>query len=235
MTRFLEELNTQARCEPPSPQALERCLRSLPDVRRKPSLLPLLRLQLSALPRAVYLATACLLLLAFLVGTRLNLDDMQLVSGTISAVIVLILGWQLLLSGTERMAELEHTCKYGFGQILLARIVCLFGLSLLSTLLAALALMQVQESTLCHAVVMVLPTVLGALSALLWHGLVRGNPGSMILVYGGSALLTAYHWEFFFRLGQTAVMALAAGAFGLLLPALWNTAKRRINCEAYGI
>lgn len=235
MKRFLEELNTQARYEPPSPEALERCLRSLPEVRRKPSLLPLLRLQLSALPGTVYLAASGLLLLAFLVGTKLNLEDMQLVSGIISAVIVLLLGWQLLLSGRERMAELEHTCKYGFGQILLARIVCLFGLSLLSTLLAAAALMQVRESTLCHALVMVLPTVLGALLALLWHGLVRGTPGSLLLVYGTAALLTACHWEFFFRLGQTAVAALAAGAFGLLLPAVRYTAKRRINCEGYGM
>lgn len=231
MDKWMEQLKTRVQAERPSAQAVERCIRSLPQVRRKLSLLPLLRLQLAALPRSVYGGIAILLLLVVLVGGSLQIEDAQLISATVSAAIVLLLGWQLLFAETECMEELEHTCKYGFGQILLARILCLFGCALCSVLMLALPLMRA-ENGLCHGVVMVLPTVLGALAALLWSGLTRSNRG-MAVVYAGAALLTAYNWEIYFAMGLGAVLAILAGATALLLLTLWNTAKRRMDCEAY--
>lgn len=231
MDKWMEQLKTQVRAERPSAQAVERCIRSLPQVRRKASLLPLLRLQLSALPHSIYGGTAVLLLLVVLLGGSLRIEDAQLISATVSAALVLLLGWQLLFAETACMAELEHTCKYGFGQILLARILCLFGCALGCVLLSALPLLRAEDG-LCHGLVMVLPTVLGALAALVWNGLTRSNRG-MAAVYACAALVTAYHWELFFTLGLGAVLAILAGATALLLLALWNTAKRRMNCEAH--
>ena len=231
MDKWIEQLKTQVQAEQPSAQAMERCIRSLPQVRRKSSLLPLLRLQLIALPRSIYGGIASLLLLAVLVGGRLQIEDAQLIAAIVNAAIVLLLGWQMLFAETECMAELEHTCKYGFGQILLARILCLFGFALCSVLMLALPLMRVENGPL-HGIVMVLPTVLGALAALVWNGLTRSDRG-MAVVYAGAALLTAYNWEFFFTISLGAVLAILAGATVLLLLTLWNTAKRRMDFEAY--
>ena len=129
----------QAAQRMPRSRAVEQCIISLPEIRKNYSLLPLLKLQMLSLPGSVYgLALAAVLVQQIFSFTDLPLLEVLPVTGMLHAVIVLLFSRHLMLPGTGNMSEIEKCCRYSYGQILMARLLCLCVLTLTTFLIAML-------------------------------------------------------------------------------------------------
>ncbi len=211
--------------------ALERCLAALAEVKRQNRLLPLIRLQLRVLPLWVYglaVLSALCQAAAFAFGQG---PDAMLISAVANGLTVLLLGLHLLFSSEGRMEEVERSCKYSFGQILLARVLCfclLVGASQGAVLLVTLFLDGAQAKVLVGSW---LPTLLGCLAALVWANYLSKNEAALMSVYLTAALLTGLMMGRMLALGGLFVCLLSLAALGAIFFQTKSLLNRMIPYE----
>ncbi len=205
--------------------AFERCLAALPEVKRQNRLLPLLRLQLRILPLWVYALAALTALCQTLAFALWQGPDAMAVSAAAAGLMVLLLGLHFLFSSEGRMEEIERSCKYSFGQILLARVLCfclLAGASQGAALAVTLFLDGAQATALIGSW---LPTLLGCLAALCWANYLSKNESALMLVYLTAALLTGLTMGRMLAIGGLFVCLLSLA----ILCAVFFQAKTLLN------
>ena len=197
----------QAAKRMPRSRAVEQCIISLPEIRKNYSLLPLLKLQMLSLPGSVYgLALAAVLVQQIFSFTDLPLLEVLPVTGMLHAVIVLLFSRHLMLPGTGSMSEIEKCCRYSYGQILMARLLCLCVLTL-TTFLIAMLPGVVSRQELGFLLPLVLPAACGALLALIWANYVSRSDIAQMTVYLVGALAVSMMQETIQEMGTQTVCA----------------------------
>ena len=217
----------------PRSSTVEKCIVSLPEIRNPRSLLPLLKLQMLSLPSSVYgLALAAVLVQQIFSFTDLPLPDVLSVTGTLHAVIVLIFARHLLLPGAGSMNEIEKCCRYSYGQILLARLLCLCILTLTTFLLAMLPGV-VSRQDLGFLLPLVLPAACGALLALIWANHVSRSDIAQMTVYLVGALTVSMMQE---SIQEMKTQTVCAALLMIAAALIWQgkiLMNRRIYDETY--
>lgn len=221
--------------ESPSKGAIERCIAALPEVNRKPLMTVLLRLQLESLPAIIYLLTVVVVAAGLSLGMMLDKDAALVASGIVSSMTFFLLGWHLILAETGAMAEIEHTCRYQYSQILLSRILCLMGMAIVSALCVSIPVSVYQHGGINYCLAMMLPTSIGALAAVLWASYISNRDLAVIAVYLVAALLTSYHLQSIFETGVMTVSVMLIVCFGALGFRGHTLFDRRIKNESYSI
>ena len=115
------------------------------------------------------------------------------------------------------MSEIEKCCRYSYGQILMARLLCLCVLTL-TTFLIAMLPGVVSRQELGFLLPLVLPAACGALLALIWANYVSRSDIAQMTVYLVGALAVSMMQETIQEMGtHTVCAALLLIAAALLL------------------
>lgn len=217
----------------PAAGAVETCIASLPEVRKPNRLLPLIKLQIRSMPVSMYgLALGAMVIqTVFFAGMR-PMDALMAV-GISSAVVALLFAWHLMLSGAGNMAEMEKCCKYSYGQILLARILCLCALTLTALLAAIIPGAAVNQLGIGYMLAAVLPTLIGALAALLWANYVGNSDMALMTAYLVTVLITGLMLEWIVEAGALLILGILIATLSALFFQTKTLTNRRIHHEAY--
>lgn len=218
----------------PSPGAVERCIVSLPEVHKTNCLLPLMKLQLMSMPASMYvLVLGAIVLQQMILFASMPTMDALMAVGISSAVVALFFAWHLMLSSAGNMVEIEKCCKYSYGQILLARILCLCGLTLIALLAAIVPGATANQMGAVFVLPAMLPTICGALTALLWANHIGNSDIALMTVYLVSALITGLMLERIMEAGILLLCAILLVSLSALFFQTKTLTNRRIYYEAY--
>ena len=203
MDQYKKEFIDLVKESKPTPPAgaMERCISSLPNVERKQRFIPLLKLQMESLPVSLYLLMVMGILLEYAAFWRQNSLEAIRGCGVIHALIVLLFFWHLLLSGVGSMREIEKVCKYSYGQILLARVLCLVLLSFAAQMIVILPNAIWYQVSLQQIIASLFPTMLGALGALYWANHIGSSDTTLLSIYLVNAVIASVFLEQFIELG----------------------------------
>lgn len=231
--RDVIDLLKQQNTEVPSPMAIERCIASLPPVKKKPRIMPLIYLQLSSLPLRLYVLIGLCIAIGLCTGTVMDKFSAISVAGLISAFVGMLLWWHTLLSKVGSMDEIEQSCRYGYAQILFSRIICLVALTLVSAFLIALFIWLRGGIRFIYCLAALLPTAIGAAAAICWTSYISNHTPTVMAIYLVAALLTCYLFDFLLLAGAVVISVLLLGCFVILMTQGYILMNRRLNNEAY--
>lgn len=217
----------------PSPDVVDRCINSLPDIKKPNRLLPLVKLQLRSMPASVYVLALAAVAFQILLALNLPPMDALMATGISSAVVALVFGWHLMLSCAGSMVEIEKCCKYSYGQILLARILCLSSLTLTALQAAVIPSAGFNHMGITFILAATLPTLIGALIALLWANHIGNSDFAQMTVYLVAALITGLMLEWVVEAGIFLICAILLITLAALFLQTKNLTNRRIDYEAY--
>lgn len=217
----------------PSPDAVDRCINSLPDINKPNRLLPLIQLQLRSMPASVYVLALAAVAFQILLAVSLPPMDALMATGISSAIVALLFGWHLMLSCAGSMIETEKCCKYSYGQILLARILCLSSLTLTALLAAVIPSAGFNHMGITFILAATLPTLIGALTASLWANHIGNSDFAQMTVYLVAALITGLMLEWVVEAGIFLICAILLITLAALFLQTKNLTNRRIDYEAY--
>ena len=217
----------------PSPDVVDRCINSLPDIKKPNRLLPLVKLQLRSMPASVYVLALAAVAFQILLALNLPPMDALMATGISSAVVALVFGWHLMLSCAGSMVEIEKCCKYSYGQILLARILCLSSLTLTALLAAVIPSAGLSHMGITFILAAALPTLISALMALLWANHIGNSDFAQMTVYLVAALITGLMLEWVVEAGIFLICAILLITLAALFLQTKNLTNRRIDYEAY--
>ena len=217
----------------PSPDVVDRCINSLPDIKKPNRLLPLVKLQLRSMPATEYVLALAAVAFQILLALNLPPMDALMATGISSAVVALVFGWHLMLSCAGSMVEIEKCCKYSYGQILLARILCLSSLTLTALQAAVIPSAGFNHMGITFILAATLPTLIGALIALLWANLIGNSDFAQMTVYLVAALITGLMLEWVVEAGIFLICAILLITLAALFLQTKNLTNRRIDYEAY--
>lgn len=220
--------------EPPE-GAVDRCIATLPEVRKHRSILPLIRLQLASLPVGMYATSLCVIAVQLWLFRTAAPEDALISSGIAGALVTLILAWHLTLSATEGMTEMERCCRHSYGQILLSRILSLCLLTAGAILAVAIPGAVRSEIGFRFIMLAILPTATGALSAILWAERWGNQEVTMMGVYLVTSILVSLNLTRLTAMEGIPLLMLAivTGMAALNRVKLFFT--RSIHYEAYHI
>lgn len=217
----------------PSPNAVDQCINSLPDIQKPNRLLPLVKLQLRSMPASVYILALAAVAFQILLAVNLPPMDALMATGISSAVVALVFGWHLMLSCAGSMVEIEKCCKYSYGQILLARILCLSSLTLTALLAAVIPSAGFNHMGITFILAATLPTLIAALMALMWANHIGNSDFAQMTVYLVAALITGLMLEWVVETGIFLICAILIITLAALFLQTKNLTNRRIDYEAY--
>lgn len=217
----------------PSPDAVDRCINSLPDINKPNRLLPLIQLQLRSMPASVYVLALAAVAFQILLAVSLPPMDALMATGISSAIVALLFGGHLMLSCAGSMMEIEKCCKYSYGQILLARILCLSSLTLTALLAAVIPSAGFNHMGITFILAATLPTLIGALTASLWANHIGNSDFAQLTMYLVAALITGLMLEWVVEAGIFLICAILLITLAALFLQTKNLTNRRIDYEAY--
>ena len=113
--------------EQAEPEQVERCLRRLPDVKKRGGFFSVFRLQASYIPGWAYFLLSALLLLAAGAGCRADTRILLPVAEVFFLCFDAFMLGFVILSDNRGMRELENSCRYNYAYILAARILLTAG------------------------------------------------------------------------------------------------------------
>lgn len=213
--------------------AMEQCISTLPEVRTPNRILPLVKLQINALPASVYILALVAILFQIILAISLRPIDALMSTSISSAIVVLLFGWHLMISSAGSMIEIEKCCKYSYGQILLARSLCLCGLSLISLMIASIPCAKITHMGITYILAATLPTIVGALTALIWVNHVGNSDFAQLTIYLVAALITGLILERIVEAGIYLLCTILLTTIVILFIQTITLTNRRINYEAY--
>lgn len=217
----------------PAAGAVETCIASLPEIRKPNRLLPLMKLQIMSMPVSMYaLALGAVIFQLFLFASMQPMDSLMAV-GISSAVVALLFAWHLMLSGIGSMAEIEKCCKYSYGQILSARILCLCALALIALFAAIVPGAALNDLGIGFILAAVLPTLLGALAALLWANFIGNSDMALLTAYLVTALTAGLMLEWIVEAGTFLILGILLATLSALIFQTKTLTNRRMHHEAY--
>lgn len=217
----------------PPTGAAEKCITSLPEVRQPNRLLPLIKLQIMSMPIGVYVLALGTIVFQTVLFACMEPIDALMAVGVSGAVVALLFAWHLMLSGAGSMTEIEKCCKYSYGQILLARTLCLCALTLTALLAAIIPGASLNLLGAGYILAAVLPTLCGALAALLWANYAGNSDMALMTVYLLTALITGLMLEWIAEAGVLPLCAILVGVLSALVIQTKTLTNRRIYHEAY--
>lgn len=216
----------------PPEEAVERCIHSLPPIRRQ-SILPLISLQLRSLPWSMYGIALLVIGVQLRLVMTMEAGDALMASGIVSALVALMLAWHLTMSATEGMTDIERCCRYSYGQILLSRILCLCLLTAGAVLLGAVPGAIRHELGFRFVALALLPTASGALAAILWAGWRRSTDLALMSVYLVTSVLVSLNLTSLMRLTPAVLITVILLTAAALFSKTKTMLTRSIEHEAY--
>lgn len=216
----------------PPAGAVERCIDSLPPIRRQ-SILPLISLQLRCLPWSMYAIALLVIGVQLRLMMTMEAGDALVASGIVSALVALMLAWHLSMSATEGMTDIERSCRYSYGQILLSRILCLCLLTAGAVLLGAVPGAIRYALGIRFVVLALLPTASGALAAIVWAGLRRSTDLTLMSVYLVTSVLVSLNLTRLMLVTPAVLMLVILLTSVTLFFKTKTMLTRRIEHEAY--
>lgn len=213
--------------------AIERCIDSLPVIKEPNSLLPLMKIQISSMPVSVYISAFVAVFFQIFLAANIRPEEVLFLTGISSALVAMLFGWHFILSYAGSMAEIEKTCKYSYGQILLTRVLCVSVLTLITMLVAMIPNAGISQIGIPFLLAAVLPTILGASVALLSVDFMGISNFCQMAVYMVTAMITSLLLEFIIELSIFLLGAILLAASMLLFIQTKNLMNRRIYYETY--
>lgn len=212
-------------------EAMERCIDSLPNVKRRTNLLPLIKIQICSLPVSTYITVLVAVVLQLILSVYVRPRNVLFFTGISSALIAMMFGWHFLFSYVGSMTEIERTCKYSYGQILLTRVLCVGALTLVEMLLIVLPGAGVSQRGIPFLIAAVLPTMIGAVAALLTTDIVENSNVSQMIIYMVAAVITSLLLEFMIELSVFVLVSLLLATCTMLYIQTKKQVNRRIYYE----
>ena len=209
--------------------AMERCIESLPCVKKKTNILPLIKIQIDSMPLGVYITAFFAVMLQILFAIYVRPGDVLFITGISNALIAMLFGWHFLLSNVGSMTEIERTCKYSYGQILLARVFCVGALTLITMLIAIIPNAGISDMGTPFLLAAILPTIVGTSATLCFVDFVENSMFSQMAVYMATAMIASLMLDFVIGLG----IFLLAGIFLFACTVLFIQTKNRMNRRVY--
>lgn len=154
------------RPEKPDADAVKRCMAALPQVKPALKIRPLLKTQTGFLSGLVYGISLLLYLAAAFAAVILDMEEYITLTSMLPVLVIALIAGQIGLTEYWDMQELERVCRYSYGQLLLARIVCIGAwIILLNGALGAVFLASYQAPA-ARLFVWLMPTVIASAAAL---------------------------------------------------------------------
>jgi len=214
--------------QPPSNRAVERCIASLPENKKPIRLLPLVKIQLASMPAGVYISAIAAVAFQIILTVSLHPLDALMVTGIFSALVAMLFGWHLMLSSVGSMIEVEKSCKYSYGQILMARLLCVSGLSLTVMLAAIIPNAEICRIGIPFILAAILPTIIGSLAALLWANYIGNSNFAQMAVYLVATLITGLMLKRIVEAGIILLCLILLTTIAVLFIQTKNLMNRRI-------
>ena len=213
--------------------ALDRCMASLPEMKKQNRLLPLIKLQIGSIPVSVYvfalLAAGCQISLAI----NMRPENTLMITGLSGAIVAMLFGWHFMLSFTGDMSEIEKTCKYSYGQILLARVLSTSVITLISLFITIIPNSRISKIGIPFVLATLLPTMAGASVALLYANHMEHSNFIQMTVYLVMALISSLLLEFILELGAIVLLIILLLTSITLDIQIQKQINRRIHYEIY--
>lgn len=152
--------------EKPDEEAVKRCIESLPQVKPSPGIWPLLRTQAGFLSALVYGISLLLYLAAGITAAILDMTDFMLISSMLPVLVITLIAGRPGWAGYWEMQELERCCRYSYGQILMARIVCVGAWMFLLNGVLGAVFITVYQAPVEKLFVWLMPMVIASAAAL---------------------------------------------------------------------
>lgn len=213
--------------------SMERCVDSLPMIKKSSSLLPLIKIQIYSMPISAYVSTLVAVVFQISFAVNARPEQALFMTGISSSIVAMLFSWHFVLSYVGSMSEIEKTCKYSYGQILLTRVLCVCVLTLTAMLAAMIPNAGISQIGIPFLFAAVLPTVIGASSALLWAGYMENSNFSQMTVYLVTALITSFLLEVILKLGVFFLVAILLSSSTTLFIQIKNLMNRRMYYEVY--
>lgn len=142
----------------------------LPYVKPAPAIWPLLKTQAGFLPALVYGVSLLLYLIAAIAVTMtapiLDLSDLMTKLSMLPVLVFALIAGQMNYAERWGMQEVERCCRYSYGQLLLARIVCIGAWMFLLNGVLGVVFLTAYEAPLAMLFVWLMPTVIASAAAL---------------------------------------------------------------------
>jgi hypothetical protein len=213
--------------------AVERCIAALPEIKKRNRLLPLLKLQFRTLPIWAYVLSLLGIVFQGTVFALFKEPDAMRTAAISDTLLVLLLGYPYVFSGAGSMDEMERSCKYSFGQILLAKTICICLLAGISQSIALLLETLVAHTDAVYLLGSCLPTLLGSLAALCWANYISKNDGALISVYLVAALISSLILDWIVEIGIVVICLVAFAGLAAIFFQTKILLNRMIPYEAY--
>lgn len=211
--------------------AMERCIESLPCVSKKTNMLSLIKIQIYSIPVGVYITAVVAVVLQLLLAINVRPSEVLFLTGISNALIAMLFGWHFLLSYVGSMTEIERTCRYSYGQILLARIFCVGALTFITMLVAIIPNAGISNMGIPFLLATVLPTLFGTSATLFFIDYTDNSSFSQMSVYMMTAMITSFMLEFVIGLSIVLLVVIFFAASIMLFVQTKNQVNRRIYYE----
>jgi len=223
-----------------SPSMVQKCVAGLPEVSPGSSIVPLLRQQVSYFPKWIPAVIAGMFIMLFLNREQMPVFHLIMWSGGMLQGAAGLFGVHFVAADWNGMRELEYSCKYQYGQIVLSRILlCCVCLSVMGLGVNGLFLLQFGRTEVFWNVLLFFPLVAGAACALFLMELFRGKSDMIPLA---SLIAISFLVQLFLmRLeGHLEKSGVAVVVLFILLAVSavvqgWRVIGRRFTYEAYNM
>ena len=148
--------------KPASQEQIENCIRHLPAVKKRGKIFPILKLQVSYIPKWIYLVSFMSFVLFAITAVRLGWRNMLYMSDAFALCFSVVLFCFVILSDDKKMQEIENSCRYNYSYILFARVILVTGFMIVLIWLTNLFVFsEYQKSLLYLNMVFLLPIFVG--------------------------------------------------------------------------
>lgn len=213
--------------------AVERCIAAMPEIQRQNRLLPLLKLQFRSLPVWAYILSLLVIAFQGAIFVLTENPEAMRTAAISDTLLVLVLGYHYVFSGLGSMDEIERSCKYSFGQILLARTICICLLAGLPQGMALLLGGIVAHTEAVYLLGSCLPTLLASLAAICWANYISKNDAALISVYLVAALISSLVLEWIVEIGIVILCIMVFAGMAAIVFQTKILLNREIPYETY--
>ena len=177
--------------EPVRQEQIEKCIRHLPNVKRKNGAGMILKLQIYYIPKWIYVMALISYVVFALTAVNLDLYNMLYMSGVfVLGVSALLIGYGILSDSVD-MQEIENSCKYCYANILFARIILIIGIIFVIDIATNIFVFsRFDESGILMNAMLLLPILTGSVGTMVVMNFLRFRGTTQIIgTYMGVSIL----------------------------------------------
>lgn len=226
--------------KPASQEQIENCIRHLPAVKKRGKFFPILKLQISYIPKWIYLVSLISFVLFAITAVNLGWRNMLYMSDTFALCFSAILLCFVILSKDKKMQEIENSCRYNYSYILFARVILVTGFMMVFICLTNVCVFsEYQKSLLYLNMVFLLPVFVGlSVTMVVIPVFQLRRTTHMIALYMIVSILsdmTLYHFYDFMSENSAVLVAILSVCIAAMAVSGKYMLERKFIYEAYNI